>query len=122
MPSHPTTITRPDWSGWRYEPKDLKLRYRISQVKTYEVDLTAGGTSSDVLDSIFAVQAKSWATPAILDGLGTALKDCLSPATNDRVSRSERAKPLAGNELRRAVAANIATADRVRDNGVTFRR
>ena len=122
MPLNPTTVIRPDWNDWRYDPADLKLRYQVNQVKVHEIDLTAGDTSADVLDSIFDVQTKNWATPAILDGLGIALKDCLAPATNDRASRSERVKPLTGDALRRAVAANIATADRVRDDGVRYRR
>jgi hypothetical protein len=122
MPASPTTISRPNWQSWRYDPADLKLRFHINQVKSHEIDLTAGDTSADVLDSTFDVQTKNWATPAILDGLGIALKDCLAPATNDRAGRSERAEPLTGDALRRAVAANIANADRVRDDGVRFRR
>ena len=46
MPSHPTTITRPDWSGWRYDAADLKLRFHVSQVKSHEIELNRGSTSA----------------------------------------------------------------------------
>ena len=79
MPSHPTTITRPDWSGWRYDAADLKLRFHVSQVKSHEIELNRGSTSAAILDSLFKLENKTWATPKVLDGAARALKDLLNP-------------------------------------------
>ena len=121
MPLHPTTITRPDWNLWRYDPADLKLRYQLNRVKTYEIELTRGSTSAAILDALFELETKSWASPKILDGAGRALKDLLNPAADFSDDAKERSQAT-GDALRREIAANIATADRVRDDGVKYRR
>jgi len=121
MPASPTTISRPDWQSWRYDPADLKLRYQLNQVKSHEIDLNRGSTSAAILDALFELETKTWATPQILDGAGRALKDLLNPAADFSDDAKERSQP-AGDALRREIAANIATADRVRDDGVKYRR
>jgi hypothetical protein len=121
MPAHPTTITRPDWQSWRYDPKDLKLRYQVNRVKVHEIDLTRGSTSAAILDALFELETKPWASPKILDGAARALKDLLNPAADFSDDAKERSQAT-GDALRREIAANIATADRVRDDGVKYRR
>ena len=121
MPSHPTTITRPDWSGWRYEPKDLKLRYRINQVKSHEIELNRGNTSAAILDFLFKLESKTWATPKVLDGAARALKDLLNPTADFGREARERSQPT-GDALRREIAKNIARSDVRRDDGIRFRR
>ena len=122
MPLNPTTITRPDWSNWRYDPKDLKLRYQVNQVRVHEIDLNCGGTSSAILDALFALEAKTWASPKCLDGAGRALKDLLNPAADFSDAAKERSQAT-GDALRREIASNIARSDVKRDDGETrFRR
>lgn len=117
----PTVIIRPDWSGWVYNPRALTLQFRVTGVQTHKVSLERSRSFTSIVDAVFEIQSESWATGEVLDGLSTALRDCLHPQAAGSPAL-ERTEPLAGAELRRAVAANIATADVKRDNGVRFRR
>ena len=121
MPSHPTTITRPDWSGWRYDAADLKLRFHVSQVKSHEIELNRGSTSATILDSLFKLENKTWATPKVLDGAARALKDLLNPAADFSGDAKTRSQPT-GDALRREIAKNIARSDVRRDDGLRMRR
>ena len=115
----PTVIIRPNWNGWSYNPRALTLQFRVTGVQTHKVSLERSRSFASILDAVFDIQSESWATGEVLDGLSTALRDCLHPQA-DGTPALERT--LAGAELRRAVAANIATADVKRDKGVRFRR
>ena len=121
MPSTPSVTIRPNWYGWSYSPRALALQFRVSDVEMHKISLERSRSFVSIVDAVFEVQSESWATGKVLDGLTTALRDCLHPQT-DGTPGVERAKPLAGNELRRAVAANIAAGDVKRDDGIRFRR
>ena len=118
---NPTTITRPDWSNWRYDAADLKLRFHVSQVKSHEIELNRGSTSATILDSLFKLENKTWATPKVLDGAARALKDLLNPAADFGGDAKTRSQPT-GDALRREIAKNIARSDVRRDDGLRLRR
>lgn len=73
-----------DWGPWRLRLATAELI--INPVPGarggYEVDLERCLTCADTLDWIFQVNAKVWATPAVMAGLLNALHDVLQPQSN----------------------------------------
>jgi hypothetical protein len=67
------------WGCWKYHPENLTLECRDERGFIYEVDLERCSTSAEVLDWIFQVSKKTWATADIVKDLLTAFDDLLSP-------------------------------------------
>lgn len=83
------------WGSWTLDTKRLCLvfeaepvwreaepsRYR-AYLGHYEIDLERIGSSATVLDWIFQIRGKTWATPTVLRDLINALHDILDPQAN----------------------------------------
>jgi len=68
------------WVNWIYHPSNLTLECRDEcGFFIYEIDLERCRTSAEVLDWIFQVQGKTWATAEIVNNLLEALDDLLNP-------------------------------------------
>lgn len=67
---------RTEWGCWRYHPHNLTLECAD---KSYAIDLGRCCTSSEVLDAIFQIRGKTWATPIIKSDLLDAINDLLNP-------------------------------------------
>lgn len=67
-----------NYGPWRFK-KDLILHH----TKTgYEIDLNECNTSAEILDWIFQVAGKSWATDKTIADLIRALEDLIDPQQN----------------------------------------
>lgn len=62
---------------WKYSRKDFTLTH-----KHYEIDLAEIKTKKELLDVIFHVNEKSWATPEVMQEFLDALQWLLSPQEN----------------------------------------
>lgn len=67
----------PDWAMWKLDPDDLYL-----ETEDYSVNLRECTTSARVLDWIFQVAGKEWASDTALAGFVRALGDILDPQRN----------------------------------------
>lgn len=80
------------WGSWRLVPGNLTLE----NDNTYYVDLEDMRTSAEILDWIFQVRDKPWATPEVMADLLRALRDILDPqATLCSFGSSKTADPVA---------------------------
>ena len=65
-----------NYGPWQFHRNNLILRH----AKTgYEIDLEECGTSAEILDWIFQVAGKSWATDKTIADLIRALEDLIDP-------------------------------------------
>ena len=71
--------SRTTWGCWIYHPENFTLECRDERGFIYEVDLELCRTSAEMLDWIFQVQGKTWATAEIVKDLLDAFDDLLSP-------------------------------------------
>ncbi len=71
--------TRTVWGAWRYVATNFTLECQDERGCIYDVDLERCRTSAEVLDWIFQIHGKTWATAEILKDLLDALDDMLSP-------------------------------------------
>jgi hypothetical protein len=69
----------PRWGEWRLNAKALTLTH--SQTN-YEISLDEMTDSAQILDWVFQIQAKAWATPDTVSSLLDALADLLDPQAN----------------------------------------
>lgn len=67
------------WGTWQYNEKRLTLTYSGYNHYRYEIDLEECDTSAEVLDHIFQVQTKAWASSQVLGDLVIALSCILQP-------------------------------------------
>ncbi|HZP08828.1 hypothetical protein, partial [Methyloceanibacter sp.] len=72
------TTTRARWNGWQL---DKKHRVLIYPKYAYEIDLEGCTTSASILDWIFQLAGKGWATSRVLAGFVHAVDDILDPQT-----------------------------------------
>lgn len=70
---------RTKWGNWIYHPGNFTLECQDERGFIYEIDLDRCRTSAEVLDWIFQVQGKTWATAEIVKYLLEALDDLLTP-------------------------------------------
>ena len=70
---------RTAWGCWIYHPENFTLECSDERGFIYEVDLELCRTSAEMLDWIFQVSKKTWATADIVKDLLTAFDDLLSP-------------------------------------------
>ena len=66
--------TKTQWGSWRFEKSNWTLRH-----PKYEIDLARMDTTGDMLDWIFQVSMKSWATREDVGYLIEALNDIFNP-------------------------------------------
>ncbi len=71
-------MQKPKWHPWTFNRSNLTLEHPNS----YWVDLERCNTSAEMLDWIFQVNTKGWATPEVIAGLVHALRDLLHPQAN----------------------------------------
>lgn len=71
MPSRP-------YAPWTFDADLLTLDLKTPTAE-YQIDLERCNTPAEMLDWIFQVHSKTWATPAILAGLLQALYDVIDP-------------------------------------------
>lgn|GEM_PF-4523067 len=74
-------VTRTVWGSWTFSPS-LTLYLDDHQGHCYEVDLERCRSAEQVLDWIFQIRQKSWATPTIMSDLLDALEDTLGVQAN----------------------------------------
>jgi hypothetical protein len=70
---------RTRWGTWIYHESNFTLECRDQRGQLYEIDLDRCRTSAEVLDWIFQVHGKTWATPRIMSDLLDAFHDLLDP-------------------------------------------
>jgi hypothetical protein len=67
------------WGDWKYRRSNYTLTY---EPWNYEIDLEGIKRSSQILDWVFQIQTKTWATPQVLADLLEALRELLDPQAN----------------------------------------
>jgi hypothetical protein len=67
------------WGNWVFNPKHLTLTH---SPEDYEIDLETIHSSAAILDWIFQIQRKVWATAQTLHDLLRAFRDILDPQAN----------------------------------------
>ena len=71
---------RKEWGAWRFRLANLTLECRDRAGRHfYYVDLERCRTSAELLDWIFQINQKTWATPEIVKDLLDAIDDLLCP-------------------------------------------
>lgn len=73
----PPPAPRLSWGDWRFDPIGHTLA-----CDGYEIDLEEIKSSAAILDWLFQVAGKSWATPQVLADLVEALDEVLDPQAN----------------------------------------
>ncbi len=74
---------RPDFGGWFLDRKALCLVFRDGKGRElYDISLTRCRTSAQVLDWIFQIANKRWATDGVIAGLVRALNYYLHPQSS----------------------------------------
>lgn len=66
-------------SEWRFNPSNLCLEFHHNGRWMYEIDLEECKTSAEVLDWVFQISQKTWASPGIVHSMLAALSDLLEP-------------------------------------------
>jgi hypothetical protein len=67
------------WGTWRLVASNLTLQYKDG---AYEIDLEKITNSAQMLDWIFQIREKVWATPAVMTDLLSAFEALFSPQAN----------------------------------------
>jgi hypothetical protein len=75
------SVNKTQWGVWRLERANLTLVHS-GEGRSYEVDLEAMNTTGQMLDWIFQVSGKSWATRQDVGELVQALDDIFHPQQN----------------------------------------
>ena len=70
------------WGDWQLDGERLTLDYRPGGIWRYELDLQRNHDSASILDFIFQVRQKGWATPTVLADLLNAVEDIFRPQQN----------------------------------------
>ncbi len=70
------------WGVWHLDTERLTLDYKPDGVWRYELDLERNHDSASILDFIFQVRQKGWATPTVLADLLNAIQDIFHPQPN----------------------------------------
>jgi hypothetical protein len=70
------------WGNWRLDAKNLTLEHLTGDHLDYDVDLEKMNTSAEMLDWIFQVRGKAWASDQDMGDLLTALDELLKPQVN----------------------------------------
>lgn len=73
---------RTEWGSWKYHSNNFTLEFRDGRSFIYEIDLERCRTSAEVLDWIFQIHGKTWATAEVLKNLLDAFDDLLAPQAN----------------------------------------
>lgn len=67
------------WGAWVFNPKNYTLGHAT---EGYEIDLDEINSSAAMLDWIFQILGKKWATAKVMHDLLQALDDILGPQAN----------------------------------------
>jgi hypothetical protein len=67
------------WGNWVFDPNNLTLTHSAEH---YEIDLETIHSSAAILEWIFQIQRKVWATAQTLHDLLRAFRDILDPQAN----------------------------------------
>ncbi len=80
-PTVPLTHGR-RWGVWHLDTERLTLDYRPDGIWRYEIDLERVWDSASLLDWLFQIRGKRWATPTVLADLLNAIQDIFHPQHN----------------------------------------
>jgi len=69
-------VKRLQWGPWKFNKRNYTLTH-LDEV--YEIDLEPIKSSAEILDWIFQIESKAWATPECIGYLVLALGDLLHP-------------------------------------------
>jgi hypothetical protein len=81
-PAVPYPVDGERWGKWEFDAESLVLKYRENGRNEYEVDLGNITSSAGMLDWIFEVSSKTWASREDIGNLVSALGDLLCPQAN----------------------------------------
>ena len=70
------------WGNWRLNATNLTLEHLTGDHLDYYVDLEKMNTSAEMLDWIFQVRGKAWASDQDMGDLLTAFDELLKPQVN----------------------------------------
>ncbi|GAA1871877.1 hypothetical protein GCM10009813_35210 [Brevibacterium marinum] len=87
------------WGNWSLHIKDGYLEH----TKGYEVELDTCRTSAKMLDWLFQIRGKSWATSEDLAELLNAFDEIIDPQTN--LCSHGTSKSLSSDEMRRLIVS-----------------
>lgn len=88
---------------WKFFPDNLTL---VHSPTGYEIDLEEIDTSAQMLDWIFQVQNKTWATPDVLYGLLAAFRTVMNPQANYCSMGCD--KPASGSDVAKRFRSKIS--------------
>lgn len=74
----PEIYNRQEWGSWTIERDNLTLNFREGR-HSYQIDLEPIYSSAQVLDWIFQVRGKGWASPKVMADLLEAFHDIFHP-------------------------------------------
>lgn len=94
------TVNR-SWGLWKLDEDGPSLYLNHRGVELYRIDLNRIRNSADMLDWIFQVSNKTWATARVVSGLLDAFEDIFSPQAN--LCPSGKDKTLPAGFLRKVV-------------------
>ena len=75
-----TTARR--FGNWEFDRERLTLAYPVTRNYQYEIDLEEMTCSAEILDWIFQIRGKTWATPQVMHDLLKAIQILIHPQQN----------------------------------------
>ena len=75
------TINR-QFGNWEFDQEMLTLTYPVTRNYEYEIDLEKMRCSAEILNWIFQIRGKTWATPEVMYDLLTAIRVLIHPQQN----------------------------------------
>ncbi len=70
------------FGNWEFDRERLILAYPVTRNYQYEIDLEEMTCSAEILDWIFQIQGKTWATPQVMYDLLKAIHILIHPQQN----------------------------------------
>jgi hypothetical protein len=67
------------WGDWVFDPSNLALVLDSEDLPSYTIQLRSITSSACMLDAIFGLKRKQWATNEVVCGLIAALQDLFDP-------------------------------------------
>jgi len=67
------------WGAWAFDPGGLALVLRGENLPRYTIQLRSITSSACMLDAIFGLKRKEWATDEVVCGLISAFQDLFDP-------------------------------------------
>lgn len=85
-----------NWGLWSFDPSRLALVLELAGSRKHSIDLKKMTSSACLLDSIFEVKEKEWASNEIVADLLAAFQDLFDPRVNICTNREAKTfEPIA---------------------------